>query len=209
MDQEKLQQLTQDFLSRLKWPAEKADRPFIVATIGLIGSGRSTVAKMAAERLKGAVLVQSDSARYLLKESGLPWGDNVRQILKEVAVDLLGRGYGVVFDGNVADEEDRKNISKIAGRTGAKVFYIRININPEIALERKKSRYDDPTWVSSFENFKVNTTEKILQNLKKRVELHQKLKSSDIPDLLGEINNNGLLDELKKQVDDLLSKIQP
>lgn len=208
MEQEQLNQIVQDFLSRLKLPEAKADKRFVVASIGLIGSGRTTVAKMFVEKLKGTILVRSDSARYLLKEKGLPWGDNVRQILKGVAVDLLGRGYGVVFDGNAADEEDRKNISEIANQTGAKVFYVRINIDSEVAKERKRAKYDDPTWASSFEDFRVNTTEKILKNLDERIELHHKLKSLDIPNLLGEVNNNSSLEELKKQVEELVSKIQ-
>src|SRR3989344_734438 len=110
MKKEQLNQFVQDFLLRLSLPEIKADRLFIIATIGLIGSGRSTVAKMFAEKLQGAVLVKSDSARYLLKEKGLSWGENVRQILKGVAIDLLGNGYGIILDGNAADEEDRKNI---------------------------------------------------------------------------------------------------
>ena len=208
MEQEQFQQLVQNFLSRLKLPDEKVQKPFIVATIGLIGSGRSTVAKLTAEKLKGAALVRSDSARYLLKEAGLPWGENVRQILKGVAINLLGKGYGVVFDGNAADEEDRKNVSEIASQAGASVHYIRINIDPEIAKERKRARYDDSSWVSSFEDFRVNTTEKVLKNLDERIELHKKLKSSDIPNLLGEIDNNGSPEELEKQVDNLVEKLR-
>lgn len=208
MEQERLAKLVQNFLSKLKLPAEKTVKPFIVAILGLIGSGRTTVAKIFIKGLQGAVLIKSDSARYLLKETGLPWGENVRQILKDVAIDLLGQGYGVVFDGNAADEEDKKNISEIADQTGAKVFYVRINIDSEIARERKRARYGDPLWISSFDDFRVNTTEKILKNLDERIELHRNLKSSDIPNLLGEVNNNSSLEELNKQVEELVSKIQ-
>ncbi|MEK7121600.1 MAG: ATP-binding protein [Patescibacteria group bacterium] len=208
MEQEQLNQIVQDFLSRLSLPETKADKPFVVAMIGLIGSGRTMVAKMFVEKLKGAVLIKSDSARYLLKEADLPWGDNVRQILKGVATDLLNREYGVVFDGNATDEEDRKNISDMANQNGAEVFYIRINIDSEIAKERKRTRYEDPSWVSSFDDFRVNTTDKMLKNIDERAELHQKLKSSEIPNLLGEVNNDGSLEELKKQVEELVPKIK-
>lgn len=200
--------MIQDFLSRLKLLVEKADKLFIMATTGLIGSGRTTVAKMMVAKLSGVVLVKSDSARFLLKEAGLPWGDNVRQILKGAALDLLSKGYGVIFDGNAADTEDRKNISEIADQTGASVHYVRINIDPEIAKERKRARYDDSSWVSSFDDFRVNTTEKILKNLEERLKLHKELKSSDIPNLLGEIDNNGSPEELEKQVEKLLAKIK-
>lgn len=199
--------MVQDFLSRLSLPEIKAVKPFIVATIGLVGSGRTTVARMLAEKLNGAVLVQANSARFLLKEAGLPWGENVRQVLKGVATDLLKRDYGIVFDGNASDAEDRDNIEEIAEKTGARVFYVRINIEPELAKQREEQKYNDTSWVSSFENFRVNTTDKMLKNIDDRVELHQKLKSSDIPDLLGEINNEGSLEELKKQVEGLVLKI--
>ncbi len=207
MEKEQVSQMVQDFLSRLSLPETKADKLFIVATIGLVGSGRTTVARILAEKLNGAVLVQANSARFLLKEAGLPWGENVRQVLKGVATDLLKRDYGIVFDGNASDAEDRDNIEEIAEKTGARVFYVRINIEPELAKQREEQKYNDTSWVSSFENFRVNTTGKMLKNIDDRVELHQKLKSSDIPDLLGEINNEGSLEELKKQVEGLVLKI--
>ena len=96
----------------------------------------------------------------------------------------------------------------MAGQNGTKVFYIRININPEIAKERKRAKYEDSSWVSSFEDFRVNTTDKMLKNIDERVELHQKLKSSEIPNLLGEVNNDGSLEELKRQVKELILKIK-
>jgi len=202
-----LEQISQNFLSQVQLSAAQAVKPFILATIGLPGSGRTTVAQMIAGKLPGAVLISSDSARYLLKETGLPWGENVRQILKMVAVDLLKKGYGVVFDGNAADEDDRKNIAEIANQTGAKVFYVRININPEMAKERKRAQYENPSWVSGFERFRVNTTEKMLKNIDDRVELHRKLNSADIPNLLGEMENNGSKEELDERVDRLVAKI--
>ena len=92
MEQEQFNQFVRDFLSRVRLPEAKATKPFIVATIGLIGSGRTTVAKLMTEKLQGAVLVRSDSVRFLLKGKKMPWGDNVRQILKGVATDLLKKG---------------------------------------------------------------------------------------------------------------------
>lgn len=208
MEQKPLNQFVSDFISRLRLPGVKAGRSFVVATIGLPGSGRSTVAKMFAEKLQGAVLVRSNSARYLLKEASLLWGENVRQILKGVAIDLLGKGYGVVFDGNAADEEDRRNISEIASQSDAKMFYVKINIDPEIAKEREQRKYDDRNWVSSFDNFRVNTTEKMLKNIDDRAELHKNLKDSEIPNLVGVIDNDGSKEDLERQVSQIIDGIQ-
>lgn len=208
--EQKLQQISGDFLTRIEpnLPVEKTERSFVVAMIGLIGSGRTTVAKMLAVKIRGVVLIQSNSARYLLKEAGMSWGENVRWVLKVVAKDLLARGYSVVFDVNAADEKDRKNIEEIASASGAKVLYVRINLNPEIAKSREKAKYDNPRWVSSFDNFQVNSTEKMLENIDQRAELHTELKPSNIPDLVGEIDNNGSLADLEQQVQKIANKIK-
>jgi predicted kinase len=206
---EKLQKIAEDFLTRTsqKLPGTKPTLPFVVAMIGLPGSGRTTAAKMLTERLIGSVLLSSNSVRFLLKEAGMSWGENVRQILKYAGQKLLADGYGVIFDGNAADEEDRRNIQEIASSSDVKVSYVRINIAPEVAKAREREKYDNPSWISSFEDFRVNTTEKILANIDERAELHRQLKSSDIPALVGEIDNNGSLDGLEKQVNELAKKI--
>lgn len=206
---EKLQKVAEDFWARIgqKLPGVKPTRPFVVATIGLPGSGRTTVAKILIEQSAGSVLLSSNSARYLLKEAGIGWAENVRQVLKYAGQKLLTDGYGVVFDGNAADEQDRKNIGEIVGSKGSPVWYVRINIDLEIAKARERDKYDNPGWVSSFEDFRVNTTEKMLANIDERAELHRQLKSSDVPGLVGEIDNNGSLDDLKKQVGELAEKI--
>lgn len=205
-----MQQITEDFLKRVEvsLPSAKASAPFIVAMIGVPGSGRTTVAKMLVAKSQGAVLVSSNSARYLLRESGMSWGENVKQVLKHAASELLKKGYGVVFDGNAADEEDRKNIAEIVSANRAKVFYIRINITPAIAKSREKAKYDDPLWVSSFGDFRVNTTEKVLENIDQRVKLHADLKSSVIPGLVGEIDNDGNLESLEGQIAAIIDKIK-
>lgn len=206
-NQEILDNITKDFLSRLELPGEKVNSPFIIATIGLVGSGRTTVARRIVQRISGTVLLQANSVRYLLREAGLSWGENVRQILKLAAEKILSDGYGVVFDGNASDNDDQKNIQEIAQKTGARIYYIRIKIDKEIAEEREKKKYDNNLWISNFDDFRVNTTEKMIANIKERSTLHEDIKSEEIPGLIGEINNNGSSDELDQQVDKLIDKI--
>ncbi|OGZ34481.1 MAG: hypothetical protein A2V60_01965 [Candidatus Portnoybacteria bacterium RIFCSPHIGHO2_01_FULL_39_19] len=56
--EEKLQKVAEDFLKMIqgKLPTEKADKPFIVGIVGMIGSGRTLLAKTLVDNLKGAVL---------------------------------------------------------------------------------------------------------------------------------------------------------
>ncbi len=205
--QETIRRLSENFVERLVLPASMTRRPCIIATIGLTGSGRTTAARRIAGHIPGAVLVQANSARYLLKEAGLPWGQNVRDIIKQVGDTLLKRGYAVVFDGNVSDPEDRANIAELAASAKAPVFYIRILLDPAVARERERKKYDNPAWVSSFEDFRVNSTEKMLQNIAERAELHETLRSQDIAGLVGTIDNIGTIDELEQQADQIAETI--
>lgn len=207
-NQEKLDELSQQFIAKLGLPEQKPARPFVVAIIGLVGSGRTTAAKQIAANIPGAVLVQANSVRFLLKQIALPWGQNVREILKQVGQNLLKQGYGVIFDGNAADEADRKNIAEIVTETGAKSFYIGIMIDPEIAKQREQAKYSDSSWISSFEDFRVNTPEKMLKNIDDRAELHRNLKSENIPNLIAEIDNNEPLDNLQSQVKQVVKKLK-
>ena len=218
MTEEQLKEIGEWFIQKIRsperivpFPKEKAKSPFIVATIGLTGSGRSTVARRIIESVPGAVYVQSNSARKLINEDfrqyDLKWGENIRKLLKYAADRFLSEGYGVVFDGNAADVEDRENIRQIAEPSGAKVFYVRINIASEIAKEREKKRYDDPNWASSFDDYRVNTPEKMVKNIDDRAELHRTMKSSDIPNLIAEIDNNDSMEKLQRQVEEAVAKI--
>lgn len=205
----KLQQLAKEFILKLHPPAIKPIRPFVLATIGLIGSGRTTIARRIAELIPGTILVSANSARYLLRElAGMEWGQNVRDLVKFAAEDLLAKGYGIIFDGNAADEKDRQNISEIAQESDAKIMYLRINIDPTIARKHEEKKYRDKNWLSTFENYRVNTLEKMLANLDERTALYAELNSSEIPDLVAEIDNNGSLKELEVKVDQSVQKIK-
>lgn len=114
MNEELLKQIGEEFISEItsperkfKVPPEKPSSLFIVSTIGIVGSGRTTVAQELANKLSGTVFIQSNSARYILKERhDMPWGENVRQLIKYEGDNFLSQGHGIVFDGNAADEED-------------------------------------------------------------------------------------------------------
>lgn len=207
MDEQIKSNIVDNFLSRVSLPAQKPTKLFVLGIIGLPGSGRTTIAKMLASKISGAVVLQANSVRCLLKEQSLPWGDNVRAILKAISNKLLSQGYGIIFDGNAVDAEDRENIKNIASPFGAQVLYLRINIDKELAKKRESDKYNNPKWVSSFEDFRVNSTEKMLQNIEDRAKVHAELDNASIPDLIGEIDNNGSKEELGAQVAKIVEKI--
>ncbi len=208
MEQKQLESITKNFLARLVLPNEKPARPFVVGIIRIPGAGGTTVARKLRTLLPGTVHVQANSARFLLKEAGLSYGDNVRDVLKAAGQELLSQGYGVILDGNALEQKDRDNIARLTAPSGARVFYIRITINTETAKERERTKYDDASWQSSFEDFRVNTTDKMLANIDERAEVGSKIPSSDIAGLVGEIDNNGSMAELDSQIQAIAEKLK-
>jgi predicted kinase len=200
----KLQQVSQDYLERTKQqlPGKKASRPFVIGIIGLISSGKTTVAKLLNEKLTGTVLVKSDSARFLLKEAGLKWGENVVEVLSNTARWLLRNGYSIIFDGDCIREEKRKEIQKLVDELDAKFYIIRIKPNKDLSLKHLQKKWEDLKRGKIPQNFShflaVMPGEK--QSLFDRVPFHEQLKSSDVPQLIYEIDNSVSLKFLKKQI---------
>lgn len=202
VDSKTIKELTKSFLAQLTLIGEKPKRQFLLGLIGMVGSGRTTVATQIVGSMPGVVSIQANSVRCLLRNRGLLWGENVGAILAIVANELLFRGYAVVVDGNTASEEERNNIADIGRSFNIRPDYLMIEINPQIAAARTRKKYDNPNWISSFFEFRVNTTERMVANVldPKRVELFARLVPERITGLSQIIGNNGSKVDLEKQV---------
>lgn len=186
-----MDEIIKEFRSRLVLPAQKPDKAFLLGIIGNLGTGKSTLARMMADKLPGSIIVTADSARFLLKERNLPWGENVRVVVRGVVEGLLKDGYVVIMDGSSAETEEREQIAELATHLGIPVRYVRIKASYETSRERLKAKYDDQSWQSSFERFRIGPTDKMLANLDSRRMLHDQLKDEDIVGLVGVITNDG------------------
>ena len=197
-----------EFLSRVKAPPHTyVHRPFLLGVIGNLGSGKSTVSFLLTLHLHGSVVVSANSARCLLKRRGLPWGLNVLHVVGEVAHDLLFIGRIVILDGSNADPEGRRRNALLGELMGVPVRYIRLKTPYELCRKREQLKYDDPTWISSFEHFRVGPTDKMLLNLDARRAVHDALRDEDIPGLVGTIANAGTFEDLASEVRALAPKI--
>lgn len=194
-------QFIESFLSHLKLPAGKPAKQYVVGIIGQIGAGKTKVSRMLTDSLPGTVVVSANSARYLLKEAGMPWGDNVRSIIEGVISRLISRGYAVIVDGGTAEERERTAIARASG--SVPVLYVYVQADTETCITREQSKYEDQTWQSSFEDFRVKTIDKIIDNIRAREALHKELRSSisNAKGFIGEIDNGGTLNDLTLGVD--------
>lgn len=202
------EQLIQTFIDRLRLPQTPAAKPFILGVLGNIGSGKSTVSRMLAEAIPGAVVVQTNSARHILHEAGMGWGEQVHRLTGAVIRYLIGAGYAVILDGGTADADDRRQLAVGAAELHVPLMFVRVRCETEVCRLRTQRRYDDESWESSFDDFRVNTTEKMVANVLERAKVHHHLDSADIEGLVDEIDGNGPLENLDGQILEAVGKIR-
>lgn len=127
--------------------------PRLIVVGGLIGTGKSTLAKNLAEQL-GAAVLRTDEIR--LKEfasfrkpgAGFSQGlyapavsRQVYQRLIQRADSLLKRGFSVVCDGTFSKNTGRIALRRIARRRGASFHFFECIIPRRLAMRRLAKRY--------------------------------------------------------------------
>lgn len=112
----------------------KTRKPLIVAMAGLAGSGKSSVARALAGHV-GAVVISADDIRIELRKRGEHYG-RTRTIAEQAAREILERGGNVVLDSDFVESEKRASLRKNAQITGARVVFVRVHCNPDVAIGR-------------------------------------------------------------------------
>lgn len=186
-------QLTKEFLERLGRPSEyrlrkkKDGGQFVIVVGGAPGSGKTTVAQEFAFSTR-TFHIQSNSARQVLREYGLKWGENVHRLIEAVLRALLVQGYSVTLDGMISEGEERELIRKIAGEYHAKAFFVAVVCAPSTAEARARKRYRyGRSLPSTFNDWRASPdkVEEYIDSIKTRSELLVK-NLQEIPDDLNE-----------------------
>ena len=125
------------FIGSLKTPKRKSKKPVIVAMVGLIGSGKSSVAKALAP-LIGATLIGGDSIRIALRQRSQDYNP-VRSIAKKAAFTVLKLGSNVILDSDSVNQKRRKDFEKTFK---TKIVYLRTFAERDIMIGRLiKAKY--------------------------------------------------------------------
>jgi len=134
----KKEQAVQDaFIKKLSVKRRKTKRPVIVCFIGIVGSGKSVVARELAKHIGGTV-VENDAIRAELRKQKEKYG-NVRIIAEHAAENVIARGGNVILDSDFADEKKRASIREKAKAIGARVAFIRILCDFDVMVGRALS----------------------------------------------------------------------
>jgi len=128
-------------------------RPALFITVGLVGTGKSTLAKELAKRL-GLVVISSDVTRKQLAgipvtehrfekfDSGLYSAELSRRTYEQVlstAGEILREGGSVVLDASFIRAQERLNAKRTAEETGADFFIIECTLD-EVKIKERLAR---------------------------------------------------------------------
>jgi len=208
--EQKLRQVTDDFLKRIQenLPNEEADKPGVIGVVGMIGSGRTLLAKTLVENIKGAVLISANSARYLLKEVGLSWGENVYAVLLNATEWLIKNEYIAVYDGNQIDKNRRDAIKQLTDKLGVKYYLIKIITSEATAEKYLREKYSQEP-KNTFEDFWPGTdADDIVQNLHERNKDFYAIDQEDPgPEFFAEIENEETIEKFKQKAVEIAQKI--
>jgi len=140
-------------------------KPILFITVGLVGTGKSTLAQALAKRL-GLVVIASDFTRKQLagvpltehRFEGFNGGIYSAELSRKTydkmfsgAEDILGEGGSVVLDASFIKAEERLKAKHLAEEAGADFFIIECrldegNIKRRLAGRLKKGSVSDGRW---------------------------------------------------------------
>lgn len=110
------------FLASLKIAKRRTKKPIIVAMVGLVGSGKSSVAKELAG-LIGANIIEGDKIRVLLRKEGEKY-EGTRKIAENAAWEIIKQGGNVIMDFDHIDPKKRASLRTKARGVKASIFFI-------------------------------------------------------------------------------------
>lgn len=112
----------------------KTKQPIIVALVGLVGSGKTSVARDLAKYLHAEV-IEGDAIRVRLRKEKLDY-EKARAIAEALAEEYVRCEKNVVIDSDFIDANKRKVLEKKARVFGARVAYVRVCVNHDAAIGR-------------------------------------------------------------------------
>src|SRR3989338_10032377 len=113
----------QYLLSLKNFSERKTKKPLIIGLIGLIGSGKSTIAEEMA-LMVGATVVSGDQIRVFLRKKGERY-ERARKIAENVAEGIIINGGNVIIDSDFIDQKKRVSMKEKDKIVGAEVIFIR------------------------------------------------------------------------------------
>lgn len=110
--------------SKSAWPGK------IVAIVGLLGSGNSSVARVLANAFP-AVVIEGEVVHTLLREAGASQ-DRAWKISENIAIAVADKGKNVIIDADFVQPEKRKSLLYAAKHKDINVLFVRVTCHVEM-----------------------------------------------------------------------------
>lgn len=113
---------------------KKTNKPIIVALLGLVGSGKSTVSRELAKHI-GANVIEADDIRIELRKLGERF-ERTRAIAENVAFEVIQQGGNAILDSDFVDARKRASIREKARLAGVRLVFIRTYCDLDVVVGR-------------------------------------------------------------------------
>jgi predicted kinase len=142
MEKQKIaKQVADNFIAQLKITKRETKKPIVIAMVGLIGSGKTTVANELARLIK-ATVIKNDAIRIALRKNKQAFKPT-RSIARRATLHVLKRGGNVILDSDYVDSEKRKKMKETVKKIQGEIFYIRTIADRDIMIGRLiKAKYN-------------------------------------------------------------------
>lgn len=122
------------FMAKLDIKKRETGKPIIVALIGLVGSGKSSVAQELAKHI-GATVIEGDDIRIELRKQSERY-ERARAIAENAAVEVVNQGGNAILDSDFVDEKKRASIREKARKAGIHLIFVRTHCDLDVVVGR-------------------------------------------------------------------------
>jgi len=130
----KEQKAQKRFSESLEISRRKTKKPVIVAMVGLVGSGKSTVAQAISEMI-GGTIIEGDQIRVYLRKENEEY-EGTRKIAENVALEIIKEGDNAILDSDHIDPKKRASLREKAKSAKVRLVFIRTLCDHDIMFGR-------------------------------------------------------------------------
>lgn len=130
----KEQAAQKSFLSKLVMEKRNTESPVIVAIIGLVGSGKSSVARELARHIN-ATVIGGDDIRIELRKQGERY-ERARAIAENAALEVVKKGGNAILDSDFIDAKKRASLRKKARKANVRLVFVRTHCDLDVMVGR-------------------------------------------------------------------------